>query len=95
MEALVLHRPVICTPVGGVAELVEPGVSGWVVPPGSIEALASAIREVLNASPADLEAMGRNGAARVARQQDPALAARTLAALFAASAVSSAGRGAS
>lgn len=86
MEALASGRPVICTPVGGVAELVESGVCGWVVPPGSIEALAAAISNVLNAAPADLEQMGRTGAARVARQHDPGVAARSLAALFATSA---------
>ena len=86
MEALALRRPVICTMVGGVAELVESGACGWLVPPGSIDHLASAIGKVLNAAPAELEEMGRNGAARVARQHDPTIAAGTLAKLFAASA---------
>ena len=86
MEALALHRPVICTAVGGIAELVEAGVSGWVVPPGSVDALAAAIAQALNAEPAELERMGRTGAARVAQQHDAGAAARTLAALFAASA---------
>jgi glycosyltransferase involved in cell wall biosynthesis len=82
MEALSLHRPVVCTPVGGVAELVEPGVCGWLVPPGSVQALVVAIAEVLNTPPSDLESMGSAGAVRVARQQDPAVAGRRLAALF-------------
>lgn len=86
MEALALHRPVVCTTVGGVAELAQTGACGWVVPPGSVQALAAAIGKVLNAQPAELERMGQNGAARVAQQHDPATAARTLAALFAASA---------
>jgi glycosyltransferase involved in cell wall biosynthesis len=86
MEALALHRPVVCTSVGGIAELAQTGACGWVVPPGSVQALAAAIGKVLNAEPAELERMGENGAARVAQQHDPATAARALAALFAASA---------
>ena len=38
MEAFALERPVIATAVGGVPELVEPGVSGWLVTPGSADA---------------------------------------------------------
>jgi glycosyltransferase involved in cell wall biosynthesis len=86
MEALALLRPVICTAVGGVAELVEPGVCGWLIPPGSVEALVQAMGNMLHAPPSELERMGRQGAARVARQHDPAVAGRTLAALFARSA---------
>jgi hypothetical protein len=34
MEAMASGKPVIATQVGGVSELVEDGVSGFVVPPG-------------------------------------------------------------
>lgn len=84
MEALALHRPVICTAVGGVAELVESGVCGWVIAPGSLDALAAAIGKALDAAPAELLQMGHEGAARVARLHDGAAAGRALAALFAA-----------
>jgi glycosyltransferase involved in cell wall biosynthesis len=83
MEALALQRPVICTTVGGVAELVEPGVCGWLIPPGSVDALVQAMGDMLHAPPSELERMGRQGAARVAQQHDPAVAGRLLAALFA------------
>lgn len=86
MEAFALGRPVICTPVGGVTELVENGVSGFVVAPGSVEALAAAMRTVLNTPPAELEKMARHGAARVAQQHDTNDAGRALATLFAATA---------
>jgi glycosyltransferase involved in cell wall biosynthesis len=74
---------VICTTVGGVAELVEPGVCGWLIPPGSVDALVQAMGDMLHAPPSELERMGRRGAARVAQQHDPAVAGRLLAALFA------------
>ncbi len=81
MEALALGRPVIATAVAGVPELVEPGSSGWVVPAGSSEALASAMRAALEASSERLGEMGGVGAAAVARRHDAAAEARRLAAL--------------
>jgi glycosyltransferase involved in cell wall biosynthesis len=78
MEALALGRPVITTYVAGIPELVQPGVNGWLVPAGSIEALAGAIREVL-ATPADrLTEMGRAGAARVVHAHDAVKEAKKL-----------------
>ncbi|MGB8932477.1 MAG: glycosyltransferase family 4 protein, partial [Anaeromyxobacteraceae bacterium] len=83
MEALALGRPAITTAIAGIPELVEHGVSGWVVPAGSVEALVDAIREALDASPDELGAMGRAGALRVARMHDASVEARKLASLFA------------
>jgi len=85
MEALALGRPVISTFTAGIPELVEPGVCGWLVPPGSVEALASVMREALCLPPARLEQMGRAGAERVARRHDVRTNARTLAELLRAS----------
>lgn len=82
MEALALGRPVVSTYVAGIPELVEPGVCGWLVPPGSTDALVDALRSVLQATPEVLANMGRMGAERVARQHDAALEARQLAVLF-------------
>ena len=70
MEALALHRPVISTYVAGIPELVLPGKNGWLVPAGSIESLAGAMREALQASPASLAEMGRAGAAHVREHHD-------------------------
>jgi glycosyltransferase involved in cell wall biosynthesis len=83
MEALALGRPVISTYVAGIPELVEPGRSGWLVPPGAVEPLVEAMAEALAADPAELEAMGRAGAARVAERHVAAAEARKLAALIA------------
>lgn len=78
MEALALGRPVVATAISGIPELVEPGVTGWLVPAGSAEPLARALREVLAAPPARLEEMGRRGAALVARRHDAAREAARL-----------------
>ncbi|MCZ7679536.1 MAG: glycosyltransferase [Sandaracinaceae bacterium] len=70
MEALGLGRPVLSTYVAGIPELVEPGRSGWLVPAGSADALASALREVLAAPDAQLAAMGEAGRRAVLERHD-------------------------
>jgi colanic acid/amylovoran biosynthesis glycosyltransferase len=82
MEALALNRPVISTYVAGIPELVEPGVCGWLVPPGSAETLAIAMRAALEAPLEQLEEMGKAGAERVAQQHNVDLEAKKLVALF-------------
>jgi colanic acid/amylovoran biosynthesis glycosyltransferase len=65
MEAMALRRPVIASAVSGIPELVLPGETGWLVPPGSVLALAAAIAASLEASCEDLERMGMSAQARV------------------------------
>jgi glycosyltransferase involved in cell wall biosynthesis len=86
MEALALGRPVISTYVAGIPELVHEGVCGWLVPAGSIEDLAEAMRDALTAEPSRLEAMGRAGASRVTERHDAKIEAGKLADLITASA---------
>jgi glycosyltransferase involved in cell wall biosynthesis len=83
MEALALGRPVVATWVGGVAELVQPGVSGWLVPPGTVDELADALADVLATLPDRLEQMGRAGVARVAQRHAATAEAGKLVDLFA------------
>ncbi len=83
MEALALGRPVIATSVAGIPELVEHGTSGWLVPAGSVEALEAAMERALLADPAELERMGKAGAARVALEYDAATEAARLGTLIA------------
>jgi glycosyltransferase involved in cell wall biosynthesis len=71
MEAFALGRPAIATRIAGIAELVEPGVSGWLVPAGSSAALAAAMRECLDAPASHLAEMGRAGRERVRERHDP------------------------
>lgn len=82
MEALALGRPVISTYVAGIPELVEPDVCGWLVPPGSVEALTAAMRAALQLPVEKLEQMGSSGALQVAQRHDAAIEAGKLAALF-------------
>jgi glycosyltransferase involved in cell wall biosynthesis len=61
LEAMAAGRPAVATAVGGTPEVLESGVTGWLVPPGSPRALADAIGQVLD-DPG--EASRRGAAAR-------------------------------
>ena len=63
LEAMAAGRPVIASALPGLAEAVEDGTSGRVVPSGDPEALASAIRSVLS-DPAEALRLGRGANAR-------------------------------
>jgi len=78
MEAFGLGRPVLSTYVAGIPELVEPAESGWLVPAGSVGALAEALREVLDTPPERLAAMGRAGREAVLERHDVAVTAAAL-----------------
>ncbi len=47
IEAMAHGRPALASRIGGLAETVEPGVSGWLVPPGDAVALAHEIETIL------------------------------------------------
>lgn len=61
LEAMRLGRPVIASHIGGLPEIVEPGVTGWLVNPQSPSDLARQLRELDRAS---LERMGAEAHAR-------------------------------
>ncbi len=86
MEAMALGRPVIATHVGGIPELVADRESGWLVPAGSPERLADAIRQCLNAPDAVIRAMGASGRDYVRARHDITREVPKLAALFKAGA---------
>jgi glycosyltransferase involved in cell wall biosynthesis len=81
MEALAAGLPVIATRITGVPELVEDGVSGFLVTPGDPAALRDAI-ERLNALPDRGRAMGARGRARVRAEFDVSAEAARMASLF-------------
>ncbi len=49
LEAMAMRRPAVCTAVGGLPEMIEDGVTGYLVPPRDPDALARALGSVLGA----------------------------------------------
>jgi colanic acid/amylovoran biosynthesis glycosyltransferase len=78
MEAFARGRPVLSTFVAGIPELVMPGRNGWLVPAGSVEALAEALRQILDSPRERLEAMGRCGREDAKRLHDIDISAREM-----------------
>lgn len=83
MEAMALRRPVLSTYVAGIPELVIPGETGWLVPAGDVDALASAMLVALEAGDAQIQAMGEAAYARVVQRHSIDTEAARLAQLFA------------
>ncbi|MBA2665307.1 MAG: glycosyltransferase [Bradymonadaceae bacterium] len=69
MEAMAMGLPVVSTLHSGIAELVEDGMSGYLVAERDVDALAERL-EALVCDPARWPAMGRAGRAMVEREFD-------------------------
>ena len=69
MEAMAAGVPVVATRIAGIPELVEDGVSGYLVPPGEADAVAERVIRLMK--DADLRArFGRAGREKVGREFD-------------------------
>ncbi|MBW4462388.1 MAG: glycosyltransferase family 4 protein [Nodosilinea sp. WJT8-NPBG4] len=55
LESQACGTPAICTDAGAMQEFVEHGQTGWVVEQNSGEAIAKAIRQIINLSPEEFE----------------------------------------
>lgn len=81
VEASALGKPIVATDVGGVAELVEHGRSGLLVPAKDVNALAAGMEQMLGRRP-DWERMGRHGAERVRAMFSPSANSRRLREIY-------------
>ncbi len=61
IEAMMCGTPVIGSRVGGIPDLIEHGVNGYLVPPADVDALADALRQVLTDT--HVERMGQQARA--------------------------------
>lgn len=82
MEAMALRRPVLTTDVAGIPELIQPGINGWLIPAGSIDALTAAMEDVLSRSAEELQVMGESAYGRVLKRHSVDIQAEKLAKLF-------------
>ncbi len=74
LEAMAARRAVVATAVEGTEDLVVPGETGWLVPPGDPDALARALIEAAS----DRERLRRFGEAGRARVESHFTAARAI-----------------
>jgi glycosyltransferase involved in cell wall biosynthesis len=72
LEAMATGRPVVVSGVGGIPDLVEEGVTGFLIPPGDRGALAGSLNALLE-SPELRRTMGLAGRRRVEERFDARL----------------------
>jgi glycosyltransferase involved in cell wall biosynthesis len=70
LEAFACGIPVVASDLGGLSELIDPGIDGDLVPPDDPEALAAALDRIMTRPSAAL-AMGGDARAKVRAQFDP------------------------
>jgi glycosyltransferase involved in cell wall biosynthesis len=70
LEAMAAGLPVVATPVGGVPEVVRPGLDGYIVPAGDTAGLADVLARLL-ADGDERKRMGEQGRERVAAEFMP------------------------
>ncbi len=67
LEAMVMGRPVVCSRIGGLPEIVEDGVTGLLFRPGDAQDLAAKIRHLWD-RPDACRALGQAGREKVLRE---------------------------
>ena len=67
LEAMAAGRPVVATAVEGTEELVLPGQTGWLVPPGDPESLGAALLDAAR-DPEYCRKLGQNGRIRIEKE---------------------------
>jgi glycosyltransferase involved in cell wall biosynthesis len=82
LEAMAAGALVVAAASGGLSESVIDGETGWLVPPGDVDALTAALRDALTtaqgAAPSRLEALRRRATEKAAEHDIDAIARRTL-----------------
>ncbi|MGR5540565.1 glycosyltransferase family 4 protein [Vibrio campbellii] len=60
IESMSYRKPIVASNVGGVCELIEDGVTGYLIPPSDPKVLSQVIFDVLSKTKRELETMGDN-----------------------------------
>ncbi|MEA2906321.1 MAG: D-inositol-3-phosphate glycosyltransferase [Alphaproteobacteria bacterium] len=74
VEAMAFGLPVLAARVGGIPDIVEEGVTGWLCEPNDLGSLVEGVARVAKAKPGELRALGERAMARVAETHDRAKA---------------------
>jgi len=81
LEAFALGKPVVSTEVGGVTEVLEDGVNGFIVNPGDAQTLADRLLRLLQ-NPKLAASMGRHGRSTIEQRFSFASRTERLMALY-------------
>ena len=81
MEAMATGVPVVTTSIAAISELVEDGISGFLIPPGAVEPLAKGLDELLQ-NPALRQSFGKAGRLKVEREFNLHQEVRSLKQIF-------------
>lgn len=71
IEAFAKGKPVIASAIGGIPEMVQEGVNGWLFPPGNARALRALIERVWGYDKGVFQSAGRAAQAYVREHNDP------------------------
>lgn len=82
VEAMGCEVPVISTAVGGAPEIIENGVTGWLLPQASSELIVTALREAHSLGPRKLSQMGQRARKSVEGRFEPAIYLKQIEALY-------------
>lgn len=81
LEAMALEKPVVASRVGGIPDLVEHGVNGYLVRPGDSEELQAAILRILN-DPLRAREMGQAGRKKIKSEFDARVMVESIEAVY-------------
>jgi D-inositol-3-phosphate glycosyltransferase len=81
LEAMAFALPVVAGQVGGIPDVVEDGVHGFLVHPGDVNGIAIALKRLIDDS-AEREAMGAACRRRVLSRYSPEQVGRQLSQLY-------------
>jgi len=81
LEPMSRGKPVVASAVGGIPEMIEPGVSGLLLPPGDVEQMARAIGQLLR-DPSRAERIGREAKDQIRERFTPERQVNALVELF-------------
>lgn len=81
LEAMSLKKPVIASAVGAIPEVMQDGVTGWIVPPGDPDILAEKINTCYE-SREGLVKIGEAGYLSVVSRYDPVVRAESIVRLY-------------
>ena len=82
LEAMSFQVPVLACRAGGVPEVVEDGITGWLCETNDLASLIAGLRRVATATRADLTALGANAARIVGTGHDRSIALARMTDLF-------------